>query len=335
MALLDHLLILAVLLGIGLACPFAVQWAIAVIRLPFGRTSTWRRVCARLVQGQGRPEADTLDAVCQAVRIPHAWRVAAAAGLVRSGTALVDALDRAGVLPANRRELARAAWAAGPGAWTGFLAGEARDAGPPEALRRQVLIFALQAALVLVVYAVIALLALQRIAFMLHNMDLPMPPLLSIVEQVAFVIQQPDLLLAGFGFILVVASVEMLWGLPRPAVGLRLPRARLILAALAAGQTERDIAMVLARTYRRVPAALVQAGDAGDFAAICRYAAWPAAHPAGLAATVARAEAAQAARWRFAGWLVYVGGPLLIGVLVAPLVIGVFQALVSLMTVPS
>jgi len=154
----------------------------------------------------------------------------------------------------------------------------------------------------LVIYFSVAI--LPGFGKMFHSMQVELPPTLQWYFDLMGSIEDLRWLVCMAAMLAITWAIQALaWSWHHWWPGSRaIRRGRILLAGLALGATEGELARHLAATWRRAPTALAAAGETGDLAGIIRACGWRAATPQDLALRLGRATA-----WRRSVGLVATG----------------------------
>ncbi|MCK6487809.1 MAG: hypothetical protein L6R48_05605, partial [Planctomycetes bacterium] len=260
--------------------PLALEWSWVVMRFLWPELAPRPRhvigaALARTVRERG-DVATVLRDLASHLPLRWAWRVRAATGLM-SGDAPLNlpwGLRRAGILPGSLIPSGEAALVAGPAALADWCAGWAEDDGTAAALGRMAASLFWPTVLVGALTWFLLVMVVPKFQVIFHELGMPMPALMGWIEQAGELVGEWWLLLMLSGTGLLVAVVRLAMA-SRWRRRQRLVCGRYIVRAAAGGAAETAIGRALGGRHR-------EAGEAGDFAALCRASGWHAGSPAVL-----------------------------------------------------
>lgn len=309
--------------------PLALEWTWVVLRFLWPELAPCPRhaigaALARAVRERGDAVAVLRD---QAHHLPlrWAWRARAAADLMAGDAplSLPWALRRAGILPAFLIPSGEAALAAGPVALADWCAGWAEDDGTAAVVGRMAARLFWPTVLVGALTWFLLVKIAPNFRAIFFELGMPQPASMRWINQAGDMVGALSLLLAlvGTGLLIALMCQVLAWRWRRRQ---RLVCGRFLVRAAAGGASEASIGRALGGRHR-------VAGEAGDFAALCRASGWHAGDPTALARLIEleRIRASRRQAWLLAA--VEIAQPLLLALPVALLVVGLFGSLVHVL----
>jgi hypothetical protein len=311
--------------------PLALEWTWVVLRFLWPELAPGPRhaigaALARCLQERRDAAAALRDLACH-LPLRWSWRARAAAQLM-SGDAplgLPWALHRAGILPAFLIPSGEAALAAGPAALADWCAGWAEDDGTAAALGRTAARLFWPTVLTGALTAFVLVAVAPKFRTIFWELAMPVPAPMGLIKSGSELVGDwwPLLALVGTGVLVMVLRLAMLWRWRRRQ---RLVCGRFIVRAAASGVGEAAIGKALGGLH-------LVAGEAGDFAALCRVSGWNAADPASLARCLERERIRGSRRQAWLLAALEVAQPLVLALPVALLLVGVFGSILHVLEV--